>query len=115
MVSRIKRQRAYLLLSLVMASPASAQTGSAPAPVTVFNGGWANDAFSLSTSAPFVNPAHCTATDLYSIYSPSGGFKTLLATALSVTVSRQNVSIVVSNTTCSADNRPLIIGIGISP
>lgn len=70
---------------------------------------------SFSTSAPVVNPANCPNIDLYNVSSNNGGFKTLLATGLAATVSRQKVVVTVSSSGCSATNRPLILGIQILP
>ena len=115
MTSKAKWQKICFVMSLVIATTASAQTQTAVAPVTIFSGGWGSDEFAINTSAPFTNPAHCTNTDLYDMSSTNGGYKTLLATALSAITSRQNVSITVSNTACSSTNRPLLIGIAIIP
>jgi hypothetical protein len=69
----------------------------------------------LGFGATAANPAGCPSSDLYEIASTNGGYKTILATALTAISMGQNVSIVASNSTCGATGRPLIIGIQLTP
>jgi len=101
--------------STLFSATAAAQTQVGPTPIRVFNSGWNSDQFSLGNGVTATNPANCPTTDLYEIAATNGGYKTILATTLTALSSGLNVSIVVSNTACGTNGRPLIIGLTIQP
>ncbi|GLQ99127.1 hypothetical protein [Dyella mobilis] len=115
MFSKAMWKWCFSLTLLVFASGALAQTYANPGPITQFNSAWGSDGFAVTVPGPYINPANCSSTGSYSMYSTNGGYKTALATALSAVVSRQNVTVIVNNTTCAEDGRPLIYGININP
>jgi hypothetical protein len=117
MESRFKAVSLGLIVAAsAMASTTSfAQTQVGPTSIKVFNGGWNSDQFSIGNGVTATNPANCPSSDLYEIGSSNGGYKTILASALTAISSSQNVTIVVSNTACGANSRPLIIGLTINP
>ncbi|ULU27846.1 hypothetical protein [Dyella terrae] len=104
-----------LAASSLFSATAAAQTQVGPTTIRVFNSGWASDQFSIGNGSTATNPANCPSSDLYELGSTNGGYKTILATTLTAVSSGQNVSIVVSNTTCGSSGRPLIIGLAINP
>lgn len=91
---------------------ASAQTIVGPTSLKTFTAAF-NDEFDIGNGAPLPNPANCPLSDLAASNISTAGYKTFLATALTAVSNSQNVTFVLSNTTC-VDQRPMIIGFTIN-
>jgi hypothetical protein len=110
------RVQAICLAGVVAASslqPVFAQTTVSAGLIKQIDTGWESDTFGVMTTAAIVNPAGCTATDMYESSSPAAGYNTYYAAALTAFSTGSQVTVVVSNTTCT-ENRPTIIGIYIT-
>ena len=101
------------IIALIAAQPIFAQTTVTAGTIKQILTGWSSDTFGVMTTASVVNPAGCTATDMYESSSPAPGYTTFYAAALTGFTTGAQVSIVVSNTTCT-QNRPSIMGIYIT-
>jgi ABC-type proline/glycine betaine transport system substrate-binding protein len=92
--------------------PVFAQTAVTAGTIKQIDTGWSSDTFGLMTTAPIINPAGCSAADMYESSQPAAGYSTYYAAALTAFSTGAQVSVVVSNTTCT-QNRPTIIGLYI--
>ena len=105
-----------MIASTFFTSKAPAQTNSTtnPAVISYFSAGWSSDQISISNTGTSTvpNPAGCTSQDLVAASSTNPGYNTLLATALTAVSSGLNVTLVISNTTCT-NGRPTLIGINL--
>lgn len=113
---RIKPSSLGLSLAVVALTSTSAvaQTQVGPVPIVQFTSGWGADNFTLGTGATAVNPAGCSANDLYNSFGSDPGYKTYLATVLTAITNGMNVTLEISNTSCS-QGRPMIIGVTLNP
>jgi hypothetical protein len=100
------------LLAVNFSQAAFAQTATGAGAITTISTGWGGDFFGIKTTAPVVNPAGCSATDLYDLASTDPAYKTHYAAALTAYTTGSQVYVIVSNTTC-AQSRPTIIGLTV--
>jgi hypothetical protein len=101
------------IIASIAFQPVFAQTTVAAGTITQIDTGWSSDTFGVMTTAAVVNPAGCSATDMYESSSPAAGYNTYYAAALTAFTTGSQISIVVSNTTCT-QSRPTSIGLYIT-
>lgn len=116
MLAKIKM--AVTLLACVVAAsslqPAFAQDQSNVGTITQISTGWNSETFGIETTAPMINPAGCSVTDMYEVSSTSPGYNTYYAAALTAFSTGSQVVVVVSTAACTM-SRPTIIGITVIP
>ena len=98
------------VLGLALFQPVFAQSSSGTTTIKQIDTGWSSDTFGVMTAAPVLNPAGCTASDMYESSQPAAGYNTFYAAALTAFSTGSQVVIIVSSTTCT-QNRPTIMGI----
>lgn len=112
MLKKTKMQLLSLTCILGASSlqPLFAQTSTSTTTIKQIDTGWASDTFGVMTAAPVINPAGCSASDMYESSQPAAGYSTFYAAALTAFTTASQVVVIVSNTTCT-QNRPTIMGI----
>ena len=69
-----------------------------------------SNGFTLSTTAPFINPAGCANTDFYEAASNSAEYKANLSIATNALSTKSRVTVIVSGTDC-VESRPSIVSV----
>jgi hypothetical protein len=110
------RTQMISLACIVAASslqPVFAQTVGSAGTISQVSAGWTSATFGVTTTAPFLNPAGCTSTDMYEVSEANdSGYSTYYAAVLTAYSTGSQIKVVVSNTVCTM-TRPTIIGIYI--
>lgn len=111
-MSKVLFPLAVVLFLTGLASSVHAQQATSSGTITLYTTGWLADQVRVQTTAPFINPANCSATDGYITSASDPGNHTHQAALLGAYLSGKTVQITVSNTACVL-NRPQIIGVTI--
>lgn len=101
-----------LIFLSLFAGRAQAQTAVGPVTISSVRAGWVADQFAIVTTQPISNPAKCPVADGYISAISEPGYKTYYALALMAFSTGKNVTLIISNTECTA-SRPRIIGINV--
>lgn len=103
-----------LLVSLSATAGTTVVAGNTvvyPAHITELATGWGKDTWGIYTDVPVANPANCPNNTQYVSDATDPGNRTYLATALAAFVNKLPITVVVSNTQCTADGFAKIMAI----